>query len=186
MSSLPIRSNAFESGYNVLFITVDQFRAECISSLGHPFVRTPNFDRLIQDSVTFERHYSQAVPCGPSRSSLHTSLYAHNHRSIRNGTPLDARFTNWALEARKIGYDPVLFGYTDITLDPRGLPTDHPARRTYQGILPGLRPVMVRGCFFWHLQRYEVLMCLCFVRSTWATFHTNGRNGSRPRAIRFP
>jgi arylsulfatase A-like enzyme len=69
--------------------------------------------------VLFRRHYAQATPCAPSRASLHTGLYLHNHRSVAEGVPLDARHTNVALEARKAGYDPVLFGYTDIGPDPR-------------------------------------------------------------------
>ena len=76
---------------NVLFVTADQWRGDCLSCVGHPVVRTPNLDRLAADGVLFTRHYAQATPCGPSRASLHTGLYALNHRSITNGTPLDAR-----------------------------------------------------------------------------------------------
>ncbi len=65
-----------------------------------------------------------------------------NHRSVLNGTPLDARFTNVALEARAVGYDPVLFGYTDASPDPRVLAPDDPRLRTYEGVLPGFRAVL--------------------------------------------
>ena len=57
--------------------------------------------RADADGVLFENHYGQCTPCGPSRTSLLTGLYLMNHRSGRNGTPLDARFTNVALEARR-------------------------------------------------------------------------------------
>ena len=106
---------------NVLFITVDQWRGECLGAAGHPIVQTPNLDRLAAEGVLFRRHYAQAAPCGPSRASLHTGQYLMNHRSALNGTPLDARFTNLALEVRNAGYDPVLFGYTDASPDPRQL-----------------------------------------------------------------
>ena len=76
---------------NVLLVTADQWRGDCLSCLGHPAARTPNLDRLAADAVLFERHFTQATPCGPARASLHTGLYALNHRSITNGTPLDAR-----------------------------------------------------------------------------------------------
>jgi arylsulfatase A-like enzyme len=82
------------------------------------------------------------VPCGPARASLYTGLYLHNHRLVVNGAPLDARHSNVALEARKLGYDPVLFGYTDIAPDPRGLPPGDPALTTYEGVLPGMTPVL--------------------------------------------
>ena len=125
---------------NILFITADQWRGECLSWLGHPCLKTPHLDALAQDGVTFRRHYSQATPCGPARASLYTGMYLQNHRSVVNGTPLDARHSNVALEARKAGYDPVLFGYTDVSADPRQLHPADPALRSYEGILPGMRP----------------------------------------------
>jgi arylsulfatase A-like enzyme len=123
---------------NVLFITVDQWRAECLSAADHPIVQTPNLDRLAAQGVRFSRHFANCAPCGPSRASLLTGQYLMNHRSGLNGTPLDDRFTNIAREARALGYDPVLFGYTDTSLDPRPFddPT-HPLLRTYEGVLPG-------------------------------------------------
>jgi arylsulfatase A-like enzyme len=127
---------------NVLYITVDQWRGDCLSAVGHPVVKTPNLDRLAADGVLFRRHYAQAAPCGPSRASLHTGAYLMNHRSVLNGTPLDARFTNVALEARAVGYDPVLFGYTDASPDPRVLAPDDPRLLTYEGVLPGFRAVL--------------------------------------------
>jgi len=82
---------------------------------------------------------SVTAPCGPSRASLHTGLYLMNHRSGRNGTPLDERHTNLAHEVRKLGLDPMLFGYTDTSADPRGRHPDDPALRTFEGPLPGYR-----------------------------------------------
>ncbi|MGH6998809.1 MAG: sulfatase-like hydrolase/transferase, partial [Phenylobacterium sp.] len=74
---------------NILFVTLDQFRADCLSCAGHPIVRTPNLDRLAQQGVRLARHYSQAAPCGPGRASLYTGTYQLNHRVVANGTPLD-------------------------------------------------------------------------------------------------
>jgi arylsulfatase A-like enzyme len=123
---------------NVLLICADQWRADCLSAVGHPNVRTPNLDALAADGVLFENHFGQTTPCGPSRTSLLTGLYLMNHRSGRNGTPLDARHTNLALEARKAGYDPALFGYTDTTPDPRGKAPNDPALTAYdEGVMPG-------------------------------------------------
>ena len=123
---------------NVLFITVDQWRGDCLSLLGHPCVKTPNLDALAGDGVAFRNHFCQALPCSPSRASLYTGLYQHNHRVARNGTPLDARHTNIALEVRKAGYDPELFGYTDTAPDPRTLSPGDRALTTYGGVLPGM------------------------------------------------
>jgi arylsulfatase A-like enzyme len=127
---------------NVLFVTLDQFRGDSLSYLGHPVVRTPVIDGLCGKGVCFSRHWSVTAPCGPSRASLYTGTYLHHHRSVLNGTPLDARFTNVALEARKAGYDPVLFGYTDTSVDPRTVEPNDPRLCTYEGVLPGFRPVV--------------------------------------------
>ena len=122
---------------NVLFVTADQWRADCLSCLGHPLVETPNLDALAADGVLFKNHFAQCSPCGPSRTSLLTGTYMKNHRSVRNGVPLDARFTNLALEARKAGYEPGLIGYTDTSFDPRRYHPRDPALTRYGGVMPG-------------------------------------------------
>ncbi|MCB1040991.1 MAG: sulfatase-like hydrolase/transferase, partial [Acidimicrobiales bacterium] len=104
---------------NVLYITVDQWRGDCLGVAGHPVVRTPTLDSLAARGVRFANHWSVTAPCGPSRASLHTGRYLMNHRSVNNGTPLDHEFDNIARIARRQGYDPTLFGYTDTSVDPR-------------------------------------------------------------------
>jgi len=123
---------------NVLLITLDQFRAECLSIAGHKLVKTPNLDRLANAGVRFANHYSQCAPCSPGRASLYTGMYQMNHRVVTNGTPLDRRFDNVALLARRAGYKPALFGYTDQSADPRDTdgPTDWRLSH-YEGVLPG-------------------------------------------------
>lgn len=138
MSTGESESPATDDAPCVLFITADQMQARCLSALGHPCVRTPHLDALAADGLLFTQHYAQCSPCGPARASLLTGLYLMNHRSGRNGTPLDARHTNLALEARRGGYDPVLFGYTDTSADPRGLAPEDPRLRGYEGVLPGM------------------------------------------------
>ena len=140
---------------NVLFITADQWRGDSLSALGHPCVRTPHLDRLAGSGVLFTRHYSQASPCSPGRASLYTGLYLHNHRVVMNGTPLDARHTNVALEARRLGYEPMLFGHTDTAVDPRlRAPGDPDLLRNYGGVLPGMTPVVSMDDDFWPWRRH--------------------------------
>lgn len=132
---------------NILLITLDQFRGDCLSALGHKFARTPNLDALASEGLLLARHYSQSAPCSPGRASLYTGMYPMNHRVVANGTPLDARFDNIAHLARRAGYAPTLFGYTDQSIDPRQAdgPND-PRLSTYEGILPGFEEgVHLRG-----------------------------------------
>ena len=43
---------------NVLFITADQWRGDCLGCIGHPVVKTPNLDKLAKDGVLFRKHFT--------------------------------------------------------------------------------------------------------------------------------
>jgi arylsulfatase A-like enzyme len=122
---------------NILFITADQWRGDCLGLLGHPVVKTPSLDALAQEAAVFARHYSACAPCSPARASLYTGLYQMNHRVVSNGTPLDDRFDNVARAARQAGYRPALFGYSDTALDPRPRAPRDPVLNSYEEVLPG-------------------------------------------------
>ena len=143
---------------NILLITADQWRGDCLGFAGHPAIRTPSIDALAKEGVAFMRHYAGAAPCAPARASIYTGLYQMNHRVARNGTPLDDRFDNIARLARRAGYDPTLFGYTDTTPDPRALSPNDRQLASYEGVLPGftvrqLLPEHQRPWLSWLRQR---------------------------------
>lgn len=128
---------------NILLITLDQFRGDSMSAAGHPIVRTPNLDRLSDAGVRLARHYSQGSPCSPGRAALYTGMYQMNHRVVANGSPLDDSFDNIARAARRAGYRPALFGYTDQSIDPRVTDgPDDPRLKSYEGALPGFDQVL--------------------------------------------
>lgn len=127
---------------NVLFIVVDQFRADLLHGALADHVDLPNLRALMADSVSFAQHYSVTSPCGPARASLLTGQYAMNHGVVRNGTPLAHDTPNIAREARRAGYQPLLFGYTDIAIDPRMHDPADPVLRTYEQVLPGFDEVV--------------------------------------------
>ena len=123
---------------NILLVTIDQWRADCLGAFGNSLIQTPNLDKLAAEGTLFKAHHTQASPCAPSRACLLTGTYQHTNRVVFNGTPLDADLTNLALEARAGGYDPQLFGHTDTTIDPRTVnAADDPRLSTYEGPLPG-------------------------------------------------
>lgn len=127
---------------NVLFIVIDQLRADCVFGDLAEHLDMPNLRALMADSVTFQRHFSVVNPCGPSRASLLTGQYAMNHRSVRNGTPLRHDVPNIATEMRKAGYVPMLFGYTDTPQDPRAFPANDPALRCHEHPMTGFQEVV--------------------------------------------
>jgi len=123
---------------NVLFVTLDQFRGDSWGAAGHHLVSTPTLDQLAAQGVRLARHYSQAAPCAPGRAALYTGTYQMNNRVVANGSPLADRFDNVARLARRAGYEPTLFGYTDQGLDPHQAEgVDDPRLDGYDGILPG-------------------------------------------------
>ena len=52
---------------NVLFITTDQQRGDCIGADRSTAIRTPNIDRLAAGGVVFEAAYSESPVCVPCR-----------------------------------------------------------------------------------------------------------------------
>lgn len=122
---------------NILLVTADQWRGDSLGIVGHPVVKTPNLDAFAEKATVFEQHYAATAPCSPARASLYTGLYQMNHRVVSNGAPLDDRFDNIARAARRAGYTPTLFGYTDTSPDPRLHNPNDPALTTYEGVLPG-------------------------------------------------
>ena len=128
---------------NVLFVVIDQLRADCLHGALADAVDLPHLRALMADSVSFSRHYTVTVPCGPARASLLTGLYAMNHRSVRNGAPLDRTLDTLPKALRRTGVEPLLLGYTDTSADPRGLDPGDPALRSYEGVMSGFTELMV-------------------------------------------
>ena len=80
-------------------------------------------------------------------------MYAQNHRSVLNGTPLDDRFTNMAREARRAGYDPRSSATPTRARPPHASPPTTPGSRTYEGVLPGFDAALFNprvGRLAWH------------------------------------
>lgn len=127
---------------NVLFVIIDQLRADCLSGALADHVNLPNLRAFMDEAVTFTRHFSVTNPCGPSRASILTGQYAMNHRSVRNGTPLRHDTPNIATEMRKAGYLPMLFGYTDTSADPRVHDPNDPDLKSYEQSMTGFVEVV--------------------------------------------
>src|SRR5438477_7475878 len=66
---------------NVLLLMSDQHRPHAISIDGDPVARTPNLDALARSSTRFDNAYCSNPVCVPSRASLLTGVYTHNHHT---------------------------------------------------------------------------------------------------------
>ena len=70
---------------NVVWFCTDQQRWDTIASLGNPYIKTPNIDRLVREGVAFTRAYTQSPICTPSRSCFLTGRYPRTTKAIFNG-----------------------------------------------------------------------------------------------------
>ena len=55
---------------NILLITTDQQRGDCLGIEGHPVLQTPNIDYLARGGTHFRRGYSECPSCYPARRVL--------------------------------------------------------------------------------------------------------------------
>lgn len=72
---------------NIIFILSDDHRWDHLGILGHPFLKTPNLDRLAREGVLFNNAFVTTSLCSPSRASFLTGNYPHTHGVMNNLTP---------------------------------------------------------------------------------------------------
>jgi choline-sulfatase len=95
---------------NVLLLMSDQHKHRCLSSEGEPVAKTPNLDALARTSTRFDSAYCTNPVCTPSRASLLTGLYTHNHRAYGNSTPWPFEIKTVAHHFSRAGYMSGLVG----------------------------------------------------------------------------
>jgi arylsulfatase A-like enzyme len=121
---------------NVVLISIDTLRVDHLSCYGYPAVTSPQIDqKLARRGVRFTRCFSQVPLTGPGHATMLTSLYPHEHGSIRNGVPVvdsvvtlaeilkgqgyatGAFVSGWTLRRRMTGLDRGFDVYDDAMTD---------------------------------------------------------------------
>jgi arylsulfatase len=76
---------------NLLLITADQHRGDCLGLEGHPALQTPNLDFIGASGAHFRRAYAEAPSCIPARRSLISGQApaAHGMVGFQGGVPWD-------------------------------------------------------------------------------------------------
>ena len=64
---------------NMVVILVDDMRWDDFGAGGHPFVETPNIDRVANEGALFLNGFASTPLCSPSRAAFLTGLYAHTN-----------------------------------------------------------------------------------------------------------
>jgi len=69
---------------NVVVVIVDDLRWDEFGAGGHPYLETPNIDRLASEGALFVNAFHAVPLCSPNRASLLTGQYPSRHGIIDN------------------------------------------------------------------------------------------------------
>lgn len=95
---------------NILFVLCDDHRFDCFGAAGHPYLETPHLDQMARDGAMMTRAYVTTSLCSPSRASILTGLYAHNHRVVDNYHRVDPTLTFFPQHLQAAGYQTAFIG----------------------------------------------------------------------------
>ena len=73
---------------NIVFMLADDHRWDALGCMGNPVIQTPNLDKLGQDGVVFDNHFTTTPICCASRASYMLSQYAGTNGIYDFATPL--------------------------------------------------------------------------------------------------
>jgi arylsulfatase A-like enzyme len=121
---------------NVIFILTDDQRWDNLSCEGHPFLKTPNMDRIASEGVRFTNSFVVNSLCSPSRAAFLSGLYSHQHGVLVNS---DLRVTRFI---EKVPTFPEMLhnsGYTTAYIGKLHMGRDNSPRKGYDHwmVLPG-------------------------------------------------
>ncbi len=83
-SAVAPRPPAAANRPNIVVVLVDDLRFDEFHAGGHPYLETPNIDRLAAEGALFVNAYHAVPLCSPNRASLLTGQYPSRHGIIDN------------------------------------------------------------------------------------------------------
>lgn len=96
---------------NVIYILTDDHRYDAMGFLkGQEWLETPQMDRMAREGVHFRNAFVTTALCSPSRATVLTGKYAHNHKIVDNNTPVPAGTVFFPQYLRQAGYRTAFIG----------------------------------------------------------------------------
>ena len=95
---------------NLVLIFTDDQRYDAMSCAGHPFMFTPNMDRIAKEGARFTNAFVTISLCAPSRGCFLTGKYAHVNGVTNNATQLSDDVVTFPQLLQKAGYDTAFIG----------------------------------------------------------------------------
>lgn len=84
--STSVQSTELKNRPDIVFILLDDLRWDALSYLDHPYVETPNIDKLREQGAHMANAFVTTSICCPSRATFLTGTYASRHGVIDNET----------------------------------------------------------------------------------------------------
>jgi N-acetylglucosamine-6-sulfatase len=96
---------------NILFILSDDHRYDAMGFMkAQPFLETPHMDSLAREGAHLKNAFVTTALCSPSRASILTGLYAHQHKIVDNNTAIPPGTHFFPELLQKAGYQTAFFG----------------------------------------------------------------------------
>ncbi|HOC70919.1 MAG TPA: sulfatase-like hydrolase/transferase, partial [Candidatus Hydrogenedentes bacterium] len=111
-SLLPVSvsSAAQDTRPNFVFILADDVSWDDLGCYGNTGIKTPHLDRIAREGLRFQNAYMVTSSCSPSRCSMITGRYPHNHGAPELHTELPLDQVTFPQRLRDTGYHTVLSG----------------------------------------------------------------------------
>lgn len=117
---------------NILIIHADQHRYDCLGAYGNKDIKTPNIDKLAEEGVVYTNSFCPYPVCTPSRYSLWTGLYVHQHMGWSNHCTIPPAIETFPRILKEAGYNTKAVGkmhftptYLDIGFEQMELAEQH-------------------------------------------------------------
>jgi N-acetylglucosamine-6-sulfatase len=95
---------------NIVFFLTDDHRFDALGFMGHPFLKTPNLDKMRANGLHLENAFVTTSLCSPSRASILTGQYAHAHRVVDNYHEVSRDLVFFPQHLQKAGYETAFIG----------------------------------------------------------------------------
>lgn len=104
---------------NILWIYLDQCCTDVLGCYGHPFIETPNIDRLARSGVLFENAFCQNPVCVPSRVSMLSGMYCHQTGVYGNDDAMKPEDSHLLRTFNDAGYKSANVGKVHLGITPQ-------------------------------------------------------------------
>ena len=94
---------------NIVFVLSDDHRYDALGIID-PSLNTPNLDFLAENGVHYPNAFVTTSLCSPSRASILTGQYMHNHGVVDNNKPIKAGLKLFPEYLQTAGYETAFVG----------------------------------------------------------------------------